>query len=130
MDSSFTHHNSIEQYMALLEVSEAIAAHRDLPGLFHDLAQRLPKVLAFDFIGLVLHDAERNTSRLHILETPLPTTIPSCTEHPSEDTPGGWVWKTQEPLIVPDITAETRFANVIQMMRENGVRSFCMVPLT
>lgn len=130
MDGSFTQHTSLERYTALLEVSEAIAAHRDLPGLFRDLAQRLPKVLAFDFIGLVLHDAERNISRLHILETPLPATIPSCTEHPSEDAPGGWVWKTQRPLIVPDITAETRFPNVMQLMRENGVRSFCMVPLT
>ena len=41
---------------ALLQVAEAISLHRDLPALFRDLAQRLPAVAPFDFIGLVLHD--------------------------------------------------------------------------
>ena len=33
-----------ERYQALLEVAEAISAHRDLHELFRDLAQRLPRV--------------------------------------------------------------------------------------
>jgi hypothetical protein len=32
------------QYQALLEISEAIASHRDLDRLFHDLAPRLHRV--------------------------------------------------------------------------------------
>jgi len=31
-----------QQYEILLEVSESIAAHHDLPELFRDLAKRLP----------------------------------------------------------------------------------------
>jgi len=31
-----------QQYETLLEVSESIAAHHDLPELFRDLAKRLP----------------------------------------------------------------------------------------
>ena len=40
-----------EQYQALLDVSEAIAAHRDLSELFRDLAKRLHRVVLFDQRG-------------------------------------------------------------------------------
>src|SRR5947209_20162381 len=61
--------STLERYRALLEVSEAIAAHRELPALFHELAQRLPGIVRFDFLSLVLHDPARNVMRLHILES-------------------------------------------------------------
>ena len=66
---------SREQYRTLLEVAEAIAAHRYLNELFQDLAQRLPQIVPFDFINLVLHDAARNVMRLHLLVVPEPVTI-------------------------------------------------------
>src|SRR5271166_5262093 len=58
------------QHQALLEVTESIATHRDLPGLFHDLIERLPRLVDFDTLWLVLHDDTRNVMRVHILETP------------------------------------------------------------
>src|SRR6266851_1732226 len=54
------------QLEALLEVSEAIAQQRDLPALFHELAQRLHSVVDFDFLTLMLYDAARNSIRLHV----------------------------------------------------------------
>ena len=62
----------VERYRALLEVSESILAHRELAPLFSDLAQLLHPLVRFDYIGLILFDAERNTTRLHILETQQP----------------------------------------------------------
>ena len=59
---------SERQLEALLEVSEMIAQQRDLKALFHELSERLHKVLQFDFLALILYDATRNTMRLHILE--------------------------------------------------------------
>ena len=47
------------QYQALLEISEAIASHRDLDKLFHDLAPRLHRVLEFDFANLILYEPGR-----------------------------------------------------------------------
>lgn len=61
------------QYRALLAVAEAIVSHRDLPALFHDLAGRLHRVVRFDYLILVLHDAANNIIRLHVLETDDPT---------------------------------------------------------
>ena len=57
-----------EQYQALLEVAEAISDHRDLHELCRDLAQRLPRVLRVNFVGLCLHDPGRNVMRLHTLQ--------------------------------------------------------------
>jgi formate hydrogenlyase transcriptional activator len=124
--------HSRRQLEALLEVSEAIAQQRDLPALFHELAARLHSVIEFDFLTLVLHDPARNVMRLHILETRVPTTKPKPNEleHPVEGHPSGWVWQTQQPLLIADTETETRFTEFMQRLREHGVRSLAILPLT
>src|SRR5438105_10942568 len=120
-----------EQYQALLEVSEAIAVHRDLPSLFHDLVQRLHHVVNFEYMRLLLHDPERDVMRLHTLETPeQKCDALGCQELPVDESPGGWVWQHQQPLLVSDVEKETRFPRVTEVMRQQGVKSYCVVPLT
>jgi len=118
------------QHQALLEVAEAISQHRDLGELFHELAARLHGVVEFDYLNLTLHDASRNVMRLHILETERPRTIRPGAEFPVGETPSGWVWETQQPFILNDTEEETRYPALVQILRENGVRSACSVPLT
>jgi formate hydrogenlyase transcriptional activator len=114
----------------LLEVSESIASHRDLAELFRDLVQRLHRVAHFEHMRLLLHDPERNVMRLHILETPRASELPPCSDLPVDESPGGWVWQTQQPLVIPRVEQETRFPKVTPCMLEMGVKSFCVVPLT
>jgi formate hydrogenlyase transcriptional activator len=114
----------------LLEVSESIASHRDLDVLFRDLAQRLPRIVPFDYINLILHDSAKNVMRLHILAAPDESTIKPGTEFPIDDSPGGWVWKTQQTIRVEDVSLDGRFPGVTRMLRENGVQSYCAMPLT
>ncbi len=121
---------TLGQAQALLEVSEAIAVHRDLGELFHDLAERLHHVVQFDYLNLILHDPARNVMRLHILETAQPTRIQPGMETPVADTPAGWVWETQQPVIVAEIDHESRFPALMEMLRQEGVKSFCLLPLT
>src|SRR5580700_8003666 len=90
------------QHQALLEVAEAIAQHRDLGELFHELAARLHRVVEFDYLSLILHDAARNVMRLHILEAELPRTVRAGLEFPVSETPSGMVWETQQPFILND----------------------------
>ena len=118
------------QHQALLEVAEAIAQHRDLAELFHELAARLHRVVEFDYLNLILHDAKRNVMRLHILEAEQPRKMRPGTEFAIGETPSGWVWETQQPYILNDTEKETRFPALLQMWRENAVRSACSVPLT
>ena len=114
----------------LLEVSESIASHRHLNDLFQDLAERLPRVIPFDYINLNLHDSTRDVMRLHILVVPEDGTILRDREIPVDGSASGWVWKTQQPLVVEDLDTETRFPVLVPMLRENGVKSFCSLPLT
>jgi formate hydrogenlyase transcriptional activator len=122
--------HSRRQLEALLEVSEAIAQQRDLPALFHDLAERLHAVLDFDFVTLVLHDAAKNVMRLHILETNIPVDKPTGSEVPIKDTPSGWVWENQQPYVIGDLEQEKRFPDFVQKLRTYNVRSMAIIPLT
>jgi formate hydrogenlyase transcriptional activator len=118
------------QCNALLEISEAIAVHRDLNELFHDLAQKLPRIVPFDYLNLLLHDPAREVMRLHVLAAPQPSTIRPGLEWPVDESSSGWVWKSQQPLIIEDLAVESRFPKSTPLLRENGVRSYCGVPLT
>ncbi len=119
---------SRRQLEALLEVSEAIAQQRDLNELFHALAERLHWVVEFDFLTLVLHDPVRNVMRLHILETRIPTDKLVGKETPIEGHPAGWVWQSQQPFVVSD--EDTRYPVFLQHLRDAGVHSMALVPLT
>jgi formate hydrogenlyase transcriptional activator len=113
----------------LLEVSESIASHDNLNELMRDLAQRLPRVVPFDYINLTLHDPGRNAMRMHLLLAPESATLREGFELPM-DSPSGLTWTTQQPVTIEDVALETRFRQVTQLLRENSVRSWCSVPLT
>src|ERR1043165_8106482 len=92
-----------DRYRALLAVSEAIASHRDVPALFHELAGLLAAVVQFDFLSLVLHEAATNTMRLHLLETSEAVPPQSVIVLSPEDDPAGLVWQTQQPHITSNL---------------------------
>ena len=75
------------QHQALLEVAEAISQHRDLGELFHELAERLHRVVKFEYLNLILHDPARNVMRLHILESEMPRNTRLGTEFQVGETP-------------------------------------------
>jgi formate hydrogenlyase transcriptional activator len=117
-------------YCALLGISEAIAAHRDLHELFRDLARRLPRVVQVNFVGLSLHDPERNVMRLHTLQANVPADIVGGHEAPVDNSPAGLVWQTQQPLLISDLAEERRWPKMIRLAQEDGMNSLCFVPLT
>jgi len=122
--------HSRRQLEALLQVSEAIAQQRDLPALFHDLAERLHSVIDFDFLTLILHDATRNVMRLHILEARDAHEKPTDAEYPVDQHPSGYVWQEQQAFVISDTQEETRYPEFMRRLRNLGVRSLAIVPLT
>ena len=94
----------------LAEVSESIASHRDLNALFRDLAQRLPRVVPFDYINLVLHDSSRNTMRLRLLVAPAKRLSRPGRSSRSTTPPVGSCGRRRNHLIVNDIALEHRFS--------------------
>src|SRR6476646_10501433 len=94
---------------ALLEALESLTRHDDLTKLFHELAQRLRQVVEFDFISVILHDSAEDVMRLHILESEQPMSLEIGPSLSPSASPGGWVWQSQEPIIISDYEKETRF---------------------
>src|ERR1700752_1344791 len=88
------------QGQAPLGVAEAIPKHRGLGELFHQLAERLHRLVKFEYLNLILHDPARNVMRLHILESQMPRNTRLGTEFPVGQTPSGWVWESQQPFIL------------------------------
>jgi formate hydrogenlyase transcriptional activator len=117
-----------DQYQTLLEVTESIASHRDLSELFHDLAQPLRNVLHFDYLSVRLHDPERKVMRIHILEKSAPGEL--VPELPVDESLAGFVWQTQQALLINDVEHEVRFPRAMQRLRENHIKSCCCLPLS
>ncbi len=121
---------SVERYRALLQVSESIASHRDLPELFRSLAVLLHRLVTFDFICLTLPDPARNIVRLHVLESSLPTRVQPGLEIPMVENVRQLVWENQQPLVISHLENDARFPIVSDLLRHDGVQSLCVLPLT
>jgi formate hydrogenlyase transcriptional activator len=117
------------QYQALLEVSEAIASHRDLNQLFRDLAPRLHGVVHFDFVNLILEEPTQKVMRSHVLECPDPNYACPSQDCPME-APARWVWQTQQPWAVSALQRDARFPEVTQWLTDRGIQSLCVLPIT
>jgi formate hydrogenlyase transcriptional activator len=122
--------DTLRRYEALLGVLESITRHGDLTELFHDLARRLRLVVPFDFITVLLHDPAADVMRLHIMESEQPTNVRRGPNTTPVESPGGWVWQTQEPMVIADYELETRFPRVSPVWRDFGMRSGYYLPLT
>src|SRR5439155_1300061 len=89
----------------------------------------LQRVAPFDVLRLVLHDPERDVLRLHTLAAIRPV-LTTVLEVPTAGSPSGVAMLTQQPVVVPNIDREPRFSNVTELLRAEGMKSFCAIPLT
>ena len=117
------------RFQALLSVDESISSCREPEELFGRLAAELQRVVRFDFIGVVLYDPERGVVRAARLETGSTALVPR-EEEVATETPHAMVIDSQQPLIVPDTGAETRWPERMAVIRKDGIASFCVLPLT
>ena len=118
-----------KKYLTLLELSKAIASHRELSGLFHDLACRLKSLVDFSHLGVLLYDPKHNVMRFHQLETCQPTEWQAASEVPMEGSIAGWVFEHQEAVVIRDLEKEDRFPYA-KILLKQPVKSICSLPLT
>jgi len=109
-------------------MADLVVHHHSLPELFVAMAERLRQVVAAEAANFSLYDPARNVMRLHLWEGS--ELAPASLEVPVEESPSGWAWQNQQPLVVPDLASESRFLPVISALRERGLRSYCWLPLT
>src|SRR5262249_6071381 len=78
----------------------------------------------------MLHDPAADVMRLHILESDQPMNIGHGPSLPPSQSPGGWVWRSQEPMVISDYEQETRFPDITPTWRTYGMKSGYYLPLT
>ena len=108
------------RYETLRRVSGVIATQADLNGVLESLARFLPSVVSFEFLGVVLHDAQRHVFRLHALEGSVSPKSQVGTEIPESES-SVRVILDQKPIIINDTEKEAKFADLVEPARPYGV---------
>src|SRR5712691_4472378 len=117
-----------ERYEALFRVSQTLISIRSSEELFRLLARELRAVVNFYVMGVGIYDENAHQIRLTSYGEPgVPLQVP---QFAPEETFTWWVYQHQQPLIIPSLDAETRFPAVAEMLKNRGVRSVCVLPLT
>jgi formate hydrogenlyase transcriptional activator len=119
-----------QRYRALLELADLMVQGRSLRELMHELASRLREIEQFDFIVFSLYDPAKKIMHSNIWAGVQLNEPPTPMELNVEDSVSGWVWEHQRAMVLPDLSAEVRFPKLLGPMREGGVRSYCMLPLS
>src|SRR5882762_461473 len=117
-----------ERYEALLRVSQTLISIRSSEELFSVLARELRGVVNFYVMGVGIYDESAHEIRLTSYGEPGdPLQVPKLAP---EETFTWWVYQHQQPLLIPSLEAVTRFPAVAEMLKNRGVRSVCVLPLT
>src|SRR5215831_1172075 len=120
--------DSNARHEALLDISDVVCTHRDPQSLLHQLADRLRKVVDFDYVMIVLYDPEVDMMRLHLLEILIPGERPQTPgTMPVGETPAGWAYQNQQHVIFDPVDQETRFPLAVQLLRSVQVQSCCFL---
>jgi formate hydrogenlyase transcriptional activator len=117
-----------ERYEALLRVSQTLISVRSSEELFNILARELRAVMNFYVMGVGIYD-----EKVHEMPTKSygePGVPFQARKFAPEETFSWWVYQHQQPLVIPSLDSETRFPAVTEMLRNRGVRSVCVLPLT
>jgi formate hydrogenlyase transcriptional activator len=126
-DRHFQPEGDLRRYEALLAMADLMVRHHDLPELFLAMAERLRQVVVADAAHFSLYEPVQNVMRLYLWQgsemDPLPEEIAV------DASPSGWVWQNQEPLVVNDLQLESRFPLALNRLREQGLKSYCWLPL-
>jgi transcriptional regulator with GAF, ATPase, and Fis domain len=118
-------------YAALFELTQSISGHSDLDSLCRALFRSLKRVVQFDFLGVMLHDASGDTLCIHSVVS---MGVIKADDRPlvfaMDDNPAGWVWKHQQPLVIPRIDREARWPEIRDLLQERRISSLVLVPMT
>jgi len=117
------------RYEALIRVSQTISAHRDPEDLFRQLGAELRQVAQFDGIAVVQCNEAANGILRRVLELPGQPDAALPPDLVPEQMVSDWVCRHQRPLVFHP-AEESRFPQLVEFLRQQGLQSICALPLT
>jgi formate hydrogenlyase transcriptional activator len=116
------------RYRLLLEATDILTHSRGPHDLFKELAPRIFNLTGCNFLNFSMYDEHHDCMVTHYWKGNRETG--ELDAFAVDECLAGWVWKSQEVVTLPDIQKETRFQACIPVLREHGVRSYCMLPMS
>jgi formate hydrogenlyase transcriptional activator len=113
------------QLQTLLDVG---SPQRDWHELFLDLIPRLRNYVPFDAVLFATFSSSRQSTEIFFDEGVEWST--TRVEMAADDCATGFVWRNQNPLSIDDTRIEYRFAPELSWLRQRGIHSYYVFPLT
>ncbi len=128
VDSVYLADLAVGQYRNLLDLAQLAVSQPTADALFPTLALYLRKSLNFEFVTLGLYDSSTESILLdtwkagHTQKRREFSAVHTCAS--------GWAWKNQRSVLLQDLEAETSLPAFLASLRQLGVRTYYVLPLT
>ena len=127
-DSVYFPDLTVGQYRNLLDLAQLAVGHPTTEALFPTLALRLQHAFSFGVLTLGLYNSRTESIRLNIWKAG--EELSRSESLPFNSCASGWAWKTQRSVIVQDLATEHKLPVFLESLRQLGIRSYYVFPLT
>ena len=116
------------RYRVLLEITDLIAQAKSLPEAFKELAPPVLALTGGELLNFSLHDPRRDRMLTQYWKKNRESG--EFDAFPVDEAASGWAWKHQEPIAIPDMSANSAFPAVVPALLNHGVRSYTALPMS
>src|SRR5512133_2802955 len=120
----------LQKYEDLLRATAAIAGCRNIQTFRECFAHELRRYIAFDYVLVKMLDPESLAVQWSMFHAPGMDRELQLPDFAPDETPSGWVYENQEPLVFDDWQREKRFPRMREYLQQFDIRSSCVLPLT
>src|SRR5438876_5242711 len=120
----------VRRYEDLLRATTAIAGYRDIQTFRERFAQELQRFIAFDYVLVILLDPVTQAVQWRMFHVPGRNHEIEAPDFQIHETPSGWVYVNQAPLVIPDWHHETSYPRLREYFKQYDIRTSCVLPLT
>lgn len=121
---------SMHRYEELLRASSAIAACRDSRTVIERFATELQKFVRFDYVLITVIDEPTRKILWRVFQAFGSDENLDIPYFQLEESPSGWAYEFQQPIVIPDWESETRYSRLRGFLLEHQIRSSCILPLS
>ena len=120
----------VRRYEDLLRATTAIAGYRDIQTFRERFAEELQRFIAFDYVLVTLLDPATQAVQWRMFHAPGRNEEVHVPDFQPHETPTGWVYANQVPIVIHDWHRETRYPRMREYFKQYDIRSSCVLPLT
>lgn len=128
-EATGTNRRHVHQLSIFHDVAKALTSSLNLDSILQTIMEKMAAYFKPDTWSLLMVDEERDELYFAIAVGPASDTLKSVRLKVGEGI-AGWVAKHGEPLIVPDVYTDARFAKRIDEMTKWETRSIICMPLS